>query len=148
MRYFKAILLHEFKDYERGAIVEVAAGGDEFAGRWLVLQPVDLAGAWLLPLVDADHAISVVEAAQVLSTRRGHNVPVTTVRRYLDKGTISCAGRVPRGTVGVRSNTPWMMSRDEVWTFKWPKAGRPWWKQPGYEHTKPKEGDDNETQEA
>jgi len=125
MERFKAILLHDHLGCKRGTLLDVAARGDNFAGRWLILLPTEIAGSWVLPSIDADRAITVVEAARALTTRRGHNVPGTTVRRYLEKGTISCAGRLG-GNYGALGG-PWMMSRDEVWTFPWPQAGNPNW---------------------
>ena len=121
MEYFKAITLRPFGGREAHTIVEVAAGGDGFNNRWLVLQPHNISGSYLLPGIDADHVITTLEAARALSVRRGWPVPVTTVRRYLARGTLSVAGRLPdkRGT--------WLLSREDVWTFEFPEAGNPNW---------------------
>lgn len=125
MHYFKAILLRDVGSRTRGTVVEVAAGGADFNIRWLALQPTDIAGTWLLPSIDADHAITTAEAAHAVSFRRGWTVPVTTIRRYLAKGTISCAGRLP-GKAGAGYGA-WMMSREEVWTFAFRERGNPNW---------------------
>lgn len=125
MEYFKAITLRPLGPRDANTIIEVAAGGDGFKNRWLVLQPTDLAGQYILPTIDAGHVITVIEAAHALSFRRGRPVPVTTVRRYLSKGTISVAAHLPDGR-GQGYGT-WLIGRDNVWTFEWPEGGNPNW---------------------
>jgi hypothetical protein len=121
----KAILLRDVRGHERGTPVDVGVDVDGSAGRWLVLRPPSLAGAWVLPMIDADHAITVIEAAHAISTRRGHEVVPQTVRRYLAKGTISCASKLDDGRGGGEGT--WMISRNEVWTFEFPEIGNPHW---------------------
>ena len=128
MERFRVILLRQVDDYGRGSVLLAMSGGEGFNGRWLVWSPPTAAGTWLVPYVDADVALTVREAARVLTVRRGHNVPDNVVRRYIEKGTLKHATRL-----GTRKGDPWVMSRHEVWTFKFPKAGRPWHKEKGRE---------------
>ena len=119
MERFKAILLRDCGSCEPGTIVEVAAGAREYAGRWLVLLPVEIASSYLVPLIDADRAITTKEAAHIFSCRRGHLVRVNKVRRYVGLGYLEPAGQIP----GAKGHASWMFSREVVWKMPWPKYG-------------------------
>jgi len=93
MDRFMAILLQEYKDYPVGTIVGAMAG-IEGESRWLVLRPVDLAGSLLVPLVDADRAITKKEAAHILGYRRGigRDEHTSHVERYIKSGRLQPSG--------------------------------------------------------
>jgi len=121
---FKAILLREFHGFDPDTVIDVMAGGEGFAGRWIVLAPVELAGQWAAPSVDADAAITMIEAAVVLSVRRGWDVPASSVSRYIRKGILKNAGR-PAGDQ--TQGSPLFVARQAVWTMAFPSRlrGRP-----------------------
>ena len=73
MQRFYAILTQPVLGQPVGTLVNVTAGVDDFAGLWLVLEPPDLAGQRLVPLLDADRAITLKEAAHILGMRRGQS---------------------------------------------------------------------------
>jgi hypothetical protein len=126
---FKAILLREFHGFDPGVVIDVMAGGEDFNGRWIVLAPVELAGQWAEPLsdtcpdADVDAAITAIEAAHVLSLRRGRSVPTGSVTRYVQNGILKNAGRpIHDRTRGI----PIFLSRREVWEMVFPirRTGR------------------------
>ena len=126
MEMFKAILLRDCGSCEPGTVIEVAAGAKEYAGRWLVLLPIEIASSYLVPLIDADRAITTKEAAHIFSCRRGHFVRTNKVRKYISLGYLEPAGLID----GTRGHDSWMLSREVVWKMPWPKQGA----KPGDQH--------------
>lgn len=123
MQFHKAILLQSVSGAEVGTIVEVAAGGNDFNLRWLILGPANLAGNWLVPLLDADHAITVKEAAHILGHRKGQGrgLHVSTVRRYIEKGQLAPAGKLVKDD----PKSSWFVSREAAQKMEFRKSGAP-----------------------
>ena len=119
IQQFKAILLRDFQAREAGTVIDVMSGGEGFGGRWLALAPVALAGQWLVPLTDADAALTMKEAAHVLSVRRGRPVPASSVVRYIKKGTLKHGGRPHPAAAPARGN-PLFVARQSVWDMQFP----------------------------
>ena len=126
MDQFKAILLRQCRGFERGTIVDAMAGGDGFEGRWRVLRPVDLVGAWLVPQLDADRAVSTKEAVHILSFRRGPgwNVSKSSVQRYISTGILAPAG-FARRELGASKRGSQYISREATWKMPFPKRRQP-----------------------
>ena len=116
---FPAILLRELHGFPVHSIIDVMVGGEDFNGRWLVLTPVELAGKWLVPLLDADAAITTREASVALTCKRGKAVSDGNVRRYVSNGNLKHSGMRDKNI---------FLSRDEVWRFEFPLPGNPKWR--------------------
>ena len=123
MQLFKAILLKDHQGRERGTIIEVMAGGEGFEDRWLVLRPLDLVGSFVVRLVDADRAISLIEAAHILSFRRGPewNVWPHSVSRYINRGVLAPVGRTSKD-IGIRRPASFV-SLEATWKMPFPAKG-------------------------
>ena len=145
MERFRAILLEgNTLGYEEGTIVDVASGHPNFKpGHWLVLGPADIAGQWLVPMRDADRAITTKEAAHILGFRKGKALRNGTVTRYITKGRLFTAGILPSERTGGRAQR--FISREAVWKMPFLKSGGQLGnRHAAYDYKKAKKGDDND----
>ena len=143
IQIFRVILIRECFGHPAGTIVDVAAGGDNYEGRWLALQPVEIASKWLVPWVDADRAITVKEAAHILGFRKGKALRNGTVTRYITKGRLFPAGILPSERTGGRAQR--FISREAVWKMPFLKSGGQLGnRHAAYDYKKAKKGDDND----
>ena len=142
MQRFYAILTQPVLGQPVGTLVNVTAGVDDFAGLWLVLEPPDLAGQRLVPLLDADRAITLKEAAHILGMRRGQSRAMNkdTVKRYLAQGLLT-----PATKMSGRNGLQWFISREATMKMRFPpRRGAPIGNRYAARKKKAPKGDEND----